>query len=120
MTNAHFKRMNEQAQQIAMLEACGWHRVESSYANGDSAGYSWVAPDGIGRNLPDYLRDLNAMHSAVMSRPIDWRMAFQNSLQKRATEKGKILIDLEASDWAECFLSVDRLNCKADCEGKSL
>jgi len=56
--------MTPTEQQIAIAEACGWRLIEDKYKDGTSAGKSWVSPDGIGRNLPDYVNDLNAIHEA--------------------------------------------------------
>lgn len=54
--------MSPEAQRIAIAEACGWELRVHTYLDGSLAGRSWVAPDGVGRNLPDYLNDLNACH----------------------------------------------------------
>ena len=73
--------MSDDEMRVAIAEACGWKEHPSKQ------GWIWLGeqPQPSGLNQPpDYLNDLNAMHSAVMSRPMDWRMAFQNNLQRRA------------------------------------
>lgn len=61
--------MNTDEQRIAISEACGWRRKEVRYKDGSLASQGWVAPDGVGRPLPDYLHDLNAMHEAEETLP---------------------------------------------------
>jgi hypothetical protein len=52
--------MNEQDQRIAIAEACGWTREA-----GVTGFVRWRSPGGyIPALLPDYPRDLNAMHEA--------------------------------------------------------
>lgn len=55
--------MKPEAQQIAMLKACGWKKGEL-----DCDGYQiWIHPNGARQYkayIPDYLNDLNAMHQA--------------------------------------------------------
>ena len=57
--------MNEEAQRIAIAEACGW-KPTGEYFEDDwvwmSKGFERVKQ----RMLPDYLHDLNAMHEAAM------------------------------------------------------
>ena len=48
--------MKEEAQRIAIAEACGWRP--------DSRGLGWLSPQGCYDPEPDYLNDLNAMHEA--------------------------------------------------------
>ena len=58
--------MNEEAQRIAIAEACGW-KPTGEYFEDDwvwmSKGFERVKQ----RMLPDYLHDLNAMHDAAMT-----------------------------------------------------
>lgn len=60
--------MNEQDQQIAIAEACGWQDV-IGYDDGKVIGLSpefteAQCPEGSDEYVPDYLHDLNAMHEA--------------------------------------------------------
>jgi len=60
--------MKKEKQRIAIAEACGWS------LNGSSGNAEWpyVKPvNGVAKELPDYLNDLNAMHEAekVLSQP---------------------------------------------------
>lgn len=75
--------MNEQAQRIAIAEACGAlnlpknaYKIEHLSWRGEDLGCYFLAhySDGSARPnytgpLPDYLNDLNAMHGAVKSQP---------------------------------------------------
>jgi hypothetical protein len=59
--------MNEQAQRIAIAEACGCYRVKNE---------AYIF------RLPDYLHDLNAMHEAVASLNNDMQCLFVDELQQ--------------------------------------
>ncbi len=48
--------MNDNEINIAIAEACGWRP--------DKRGLGWLSPHGYYAPEPDYLTDLNAMHSA--------------------------------------------------------
>ena len=51
--------MTDEAQRIAIAEACGWTYSEADHGDNNAAKkYKW------GSDLPDYLNDLNAMHEA--------------------------------------------------------
>lgn len=60
--------MTEEAQRIAIAEACGWVSEADRYYEDKLA---WRHPDRYCRwatgDLPDYLNDLNAIQSAIMS-----------------------------------------------------
>lgn len=64
--NALAAPMTEQEQRIAIAEACGWECVDRS----DEFGCMWwQSPQGGApfTNVPDYLHDLNATHSAKLA-----------------------------------------------------
>ena len=52
--------MNEEAQRIAIAEACGWTNITSDCVGNKPHGRGNADHDFI----PDYLHDLNAMHKA--------------------------------------------------------
>ena len=57
--------MTEQEQRIAIAQWCGWTMIWQAPIDG----WRGCCPTGSGHlhaNLPDYLRDLNAMHEAEM------------------------------------------------------
>lgn len=61
--------MNPEAQRIAIAEACGWKMSTETVEHTDGYQWTetrkfWVSPTGKRDALPDYLNDLNAMHSA--------------------------------------------------------
>ena len=69
--------MTEQDQQIAIAEAYGWERVENQvgdemFACGDLCCFE--------HRLPDYPRDLNAMHDACKRLDIRQRVMFYGHL----------------------------------------
>lgn len=58
--------MTEEAQRIAIAEACGWTEISDWGAGGINGKHPtgpWVEV------IPDYLNDLNAMHDAVKTLP---------------------------------------------------
>jgi hypothetical protein len=98
--------MTEQEQRIAIAEICGWKRPSDGTTE-----YWW---DGKNRysvhisKLPDYIHDLNAMQSAVLSQPPEFRARF-NELQENVCITRKcIMAELLAEDWAILFLQVKR------------
>lgn len=60
-------------------------------------------------DLPNFCGDLNAMHSAVTSKPIEFMRRFQTALSYRSSRTGKLFCQLTALDWAEEFLQVERV-----------
>ena len=92
--------MNKEKQRIAIAEFCGWSQDEM---------LDWWAPDDsewFGTNwgidmLPDYLNDLNAMHSALMSAGILVRMKVEEFLP---TIKGCNPVFATAEQRAEALL----------------
>ncbi len=81
--------MNEQAQRIAIAEACG--------ANATAFG---------GRFVPDYPHDLNAMHESLKGQNRRFNFLFSEELDKTSTLRGCYVHELTAKDWANCFISV--------------
>ena len=71
--------MNPEQQRIAIAEACGWRRGESTW---------WVKPINDSRpfkacsvnQLPDFLNDLNAMHDAEKVLTEDQQEQYLNNL----------------------------------------
>lgn len=108
--------MTPEAQRIAIAKACGWNdphwecpkcgRVESTHVtyeerhgiDGCLQFVHWVA-------LPDYLNDLNAMHAALKLQTQVFRAEFDRLLHAMAEEKHLLVTELEAKDWANCFIS---------------
>ena len=52
--------MKPEEQRVAIAKACGWTHFEP-----DTIQYTARRADGKWGEIPDYLRDLNAMHGAV-------------------------------------------------------
>ena len=77
--------MTPQAQRIAIAEACGWTKINVPL------GQNW-GQDGSGKQwwyvhqLPDYLSDLNAMHSAEWAITDEQHAAFRMHLRDLCKE----------------------------------
>lgn len=60
--------MNEELQRVVIARECGFEDVEKRIICEGTGMDCWVWSSGIiglgGREIPDYLRDLNAMHKA--------------------------------------------------------
>jgi hypothetical protein len=59
--------MSPEAQRIAIAEACGWRREIAETLILKIRSIKWYAPDefvSTGKEPPDYINDLNAMHEA--------------------------------------------------------
>jgi hypothetical protein len=93
--------MKPQQQRIAIAEACGWTKI---YFDNDQAliGHNHT---GWARLLPDHLNDLNAMHAALKAQTQAFRAEFDRLLHVMAEEKHLLVTELEAKDWADCFIS---------------
>jgi hypothetical protein len=89
--------MTPEAQQIVIAKACGWRK--------DKRGLGWLTPSGEYSELPDYLNDLNAMHTALKSQTQAFRAEFDRLLHALAEKKQLLVTELEAKDWADCFIS---------------
>ena len=89
--------MTEEQQRIAIAEACGW-----SYEKNET-----YAPDGAfwwskNPEFPDYLNDLNAMHSAVASQNVSFQQEFHNALLSLP----KFPHQATSMQWAEIFVDI--------------
>ena len=95
--------MNNEKQRIAIAEACG-------IVSKDKWGSLYKTPQGILRDCPDYLNDLNAMHEAemVLSRGEHYNQTGGFGLYVQTLEKvlcgRRHLIDATAAQRAEAFL----------------
>lgn len=99
--------MKPEAQRIAIAEACGWLKkpaIRGSY---------WWHPQKTPTfgELPDYLNDLNVMHAALKSQTQAFRAEFDRLLHALAEEKHLLVTELEAKDWADCFISCLQSQC---------
>jgi hypothetical protein len=54
--------MTPKAQRIAIAEACGWKKIRSHWQKGKATAF--LNGSHAHQQLPDYLKDLNAMHKA--------------------------------------------------------
>jgi hypothetical protein len=103
--------MKPELQKIAIAKACGWkHDTRDLRIAGipieDS--FPWISPDGeraYPQQIPDYLNDLNAMLAALKSQTQAFRAEFDRLLHALAEEKQLLVTELEAKDWANCFIS---------------
>jgi hypothetical protein len=105
--------MTDTEQRVAIATWLGWSCIEDNskplmMAEG-SIMYGYP-PKGavIGKKLelPDFLNDLNAMHSAIQSQSKEFRMHFESVMDNYCAGKGKLWCELEAKDFAEVFLQV--------------
>jgi hypothetical protein len=95
--------MTPDQQRIAIAEACGWKPCAAGWIKKDNH------PDFPGTliwpELPDCLSDLNAMHAALRMQTQAFRAEFDRLLHAMAEEKHLLITELEAKDWADCFIS---------------
>ena len=93
--------MKAEAQRLAIARACGWQYAGTSgHENADVC--LWFRPneDHIYHRLPDYLNDLNAMQSAVLTQSTKFQDQFDSTLKN----SGKWIASMTAKEWAEIFL----------------
>jgi hypothetical protein len=83
--------MNQEAQRIAIGEACGWKDFVGSSRIINN--YSGTSPSGKTAWLPDYCNDLNAMHEAEK---ILLRLGKEVAYIQNLENKSRIL---EQADW---------------------
>jgi hypothetical protein len=80
--------MNEQDQNIAIAEFCGWkYDLSASIDVKRDAVMCWVRPgnsDWQTERIPDYINDLNAMHEAEKELNNEQYMFFIDDLFKMA------------------------------------
>ncbi len=98
-------RMSPDEQRIAIAEACGWKRHRSPRIRG-----GWKRPDGSdyswGENvIPNYLKDLNAMHEAEKALTAPQQDDYYDALTDVITH-GNFFADIHATaaQRAEAFL----------------
>ena len=112
--------MTEEAQRIAIAEACGWIREYSDIPTWDTSLKSYKPVRTMlfmrkekgfrAENLPDYLNDLNAMHEAEKILSDNNQMKFRGELvdmmrPKYGFESACLLaIHATAAQRAEAFL----------------
>lgn len=77
--------MNEQEQQVAIAEACGWQDVvviDDGIIVGLPPGFTEdQCPEGADKDVPDYLHDLNAMHEAEKTLPYEEQLNYFRTLE---------------------------------------
>jgi hypothetical protein len=82
MTSEEYDKLSEEEKRIKIATLCGWEEQRKVYQEGtiyQSEKYRWVKPampqlddcgwkdrDIVFNNLPDYLNDLNALHTILM------------------------------------------------------
>jgi len=105
--------MTPEQQRITIAQACGWRGISPEYLTG----YAPCRPTPYSKRvmgdldsipidpLPDYLNDLNAMHAALKSHTQSFRAEFDRLLHVIAEEKHLLITELEAKNWADCFIS---------------
>jgi hypothetical protein len=110
------RRMTPEAQRIAIAEACGWVEIKSevdwlpNLITGLFTKPHLTKPGKVKvwitrREIPDYLNDLNAMRAALKSQTQAFRAEFDRLLHALAEKKQLLVTELEAKDWADCFIS---------------
>ena len=97
--------MNPEQQRIAIAEACGWST--NKLADNDGV---WFSPEGkMEPSLPDYLNDLNAMHSAEQVLTPEQRDDYYYAFLHDKDIDHSWTVSATASQRAEAFL---RAICK--------
>jgi hypothetical protein len=105
--------MTPEAQRIAIAEACGWKNIfPRQDAFGDLSGVNPADGHYLREHLPDYLNDLNAMHVAIVSQPLEVQARIAQTLHQIVgiTEDSSIFDDAvrlmlaNAAQRAEAFL----------------
>jgi hypothetical protein len=97
--------------QIAIAEACGWTDIKQGADRHPCMqqeidyGPTGVRPDGQAECYLPNPFDLNAMHAALKVQTQIFRAEFDRMLHAMAEEKHLLVIELEAKDWADCFIS---------------
>jgi hypothetical protein len=77
--------MDKEKQRIKIAEECGWTEIENCTCTANpSRGFSPLGGD-YKKHLPDYLNDLNAMHSAERSLSKEERRTYGEILVKIVT-----------------------------------
>jgi hypothetical protein len=89
--------MDKEQQRIKIAEACGWETNKRKWL-AKPPNDSWQYLDTI----PDYLNDLNAMQSAVISQNYDFQQEFHNALMSLAGFPHQA----KSTQWAEIFVDI--------------
>ena len=85
--------MTEQDQRIVIAEACGWTGM-----NSDEADDGFRDENGVWHSVPpDYLHDLNAMHEAEKTIPLEKRDEYWWRLSE-ITQKNR----MATTSWTNC------------------
>jgi hypothetical protein len=100
--------MTDQEINIAIAEACGWIkcRLAIKGAGGgirQPTAYGFPPKRNYEAPCPDYLKDLNAMHEAVLAMPQDWQDRFTIELTRHCGSH-KLAVNASARQRAEVFL----------------
>ena len=103
--------MTPEKQRIAIAEVCGWTKCEHVESLNLTKGFPPVGftpnygtyENGMAQ-LTDYLKDLNAMHAALMGQSQKFRSEFDRLMHALAEEKQLLYCELESKDWADCFI----------------
>jgi hypothetical protein len=98
---------------IAIAEACGWRCIKPNPFSpnpplcgfNDSQSKTEAANGGSPWGIPNYPGDLNAMHAALQSQTQAFRAEFDRLMHALADRKHLLVTELEAKDWAYCFIS---------------
>lgn len=97
--------MKPEEQRIAVAKWCGWTLECSNEYDGKCWHLNGIQSEEA---PPDYPKDLNAMHSAVMSQDINFRLLFEHALQDAAKNLGVLMCELPCEIHAKCFLQCKR------------
>jgi hypothetical protein len=92
--------MTPEAQRIAIAEACGWMEIKEY----QHLLWGFHPKEGFQEApVPDYLNDLNAIQSAVLSQGAEFQRKFDAEL-RRCVYTGH-LHNMTAETWAACFIA---------------
>jgi len=94
--------MTPEQKRIAIAEACPGR---FKYFGGTGWWYSVDGKDWLRYVDGDLLSDLNAVPAALKAQTQAFRAEFDKLLHAMAEEKHLLVTELEAKDWADCFIS---------------
>lgn len=98
---------------ITIAELCGWKRVTSPHekngmlvSNNTADKTVWVHDKESAPHLspPDYLNDLNAIHSALSVKSKEFRNQFDIQMHNYCSGRGILWCEADAKDYAIMFL----------------
>jgi hypothetical protein len=119
--------LTPESQRIAIAEACGWKfdplRGNKTYPwwephHGETIHGFECSKSTSHKSPPNYLNDLNAMQSAVLSQDDDFITRFALEMNKAENRLHKHQWAMSAQDYADCFIAV--LNSKRTLERRRL